>query len=158
MAIISNLITEEMFEVDIPICIEVSWHEHQYQSFARGYHVYMDIWTPLVGEMLKCMHEPSNEVDENAIAIVRTDSLRKESIVGHMPQNISKICMLFLKVPNTSITAEVVGERLNRGGGYGLEIPVMYRFHGPEKLINWLGKKIKSIRSDWHGKVVKCLK
>ena len=75
-----------------------------------------------------------------------------------MPQNISKICMLSLKVPNTSITAEVVGERLNRGGGYGLEIHVMHRFHSPEKLINWLGKKIKSIRSDLHGKVVKCLK
>ena len=111
-----------------------------------------------MGEMLKCMHEPSNEVDENAIAIIRTDSLRKESIVGHMPQNISKICMLFLKVPNTSITAEVVGERLNCGGGYGLEIPVMYCFHGPEKLINWLGKKIKAVKSDLYCKVVKCLK
>ena len=70
----SNLITEEMFEVDIPICIEVNCHEHQYESFARGYHVYMNIRTSLVGEMLKCMHEPSNEVDENAMAIIRTDS------------------------------------------------------------------------------------
>ena len=42
----------------------------------------------LVGEMLQCRHEPSNEVDENAIAIIRTDSLRKESTVGHVPQNI----------------------------------------------------------------------
>ena len=120
--------------------------------------VYMSIWTPMVGEMLKCMHEPSNEVDKNAIAIIRTDSLRKESIVGHMPQNISKICMLFLKVPNTSITTKVVGKRLNRGGGYGLEIPVMYRFYGPEKLINWLGKKLKAVQSDLYGKVVECLK
>ena len=39
-------------------------------------------------EMFQCRHEPSNEVDENAIAIIRTGSLRKESIVGHMPQNI----------------------------------------------------------------------
>ena len=74
-----------------------------------------------------------------------------------MPQNISKICMLFLKVPNISITAEVVGKRLNRGGGYGLEIPVMYRLR-PEKLINWLGKKIKAVKSDFYGKVVKGLK
>ena len=156
--VVWQFITQLIFEVNIPICIEVNWHEHQYESFARGYHVYMNIWRPLVGEMLKCMHEPSNEVDENAIAIIRTDSLRKKIIVGHMPQNISKICMLFLKVPNTSITAEVVGKRLNRGGGYGLEIPVMYRFHGPEKLINWLGKKIKAVKSDLYCKVVKCLK
>ena len=53
-----------------------------------------------------------------------------------MPQNVSKMCMLFLKVPNTLITAEVIRERINRGGGYGLEFPVMYCFYGPEKLIN----------------------
>ena len=41
---------------------------------------------------------------------------------------------MFLKVPNTSIEVEVVGKRLNRGGGYGMEIPVTYRFNGPEKL------------------------
>ena len=41
-----------------------------------------------------------------------------------MPQNISKLCILFLNVPNTYITAEVIGKRLSRGGGYGLEIPV----------------------------------
>ena len=66
--------------------------------------------------------------------------------------------MLFSKVSNTSITTEVVRGRLNRGDGYGLEIPVMYRFHGPEKLINWLEKKIKAVKSDLHYKVVKCLK
>ena len=30
-----------------------------------------------------------------------------------------------MKVPNTSIEVQVVGKRLNRGGGYGLEIPVI---------------------------------
>ena len=40
---------------------------------------------------------------------------------------------MFLKLPNT-IEDEVVGKRVNRGGGYGLEIPVAYRFNGPEKL------------------------
>ena len=28
----------------------------------------MNIWSPLFGEMLKCMHEPSNEVDEDVKA------------------------------------------------------------------------------------------
>ena len=27
---------------------------------------------------------------------------------------------MFLKVPNTSIEVQVVGKRLNRGGGYGI--------------------------------------
>ena len=97
----SNMITEDIYEVEIPICIEKNWILCQYKSFTRGYHAYMNIWSPLVGEILQCRHEPSNEVDENAIAIIRTDSLQKESVFGHVPQNISKLCILFLKVPNT---------------------------------------------------------
>ena len=97
----SNMITEDIYEVEIPICIEKNWILCQYKSFTRGYHAYMNIWSPLVGKILKCRHEPSNEVDENAIAIIRTDSLQKESVFGHVPQNISKLCILFLKVPNT---------------------------------------------------------
>ena len=40
----------------------------------------MNIWSLLLGEMLQYRHDPSNEVEENATAIIRTDSLRKESI------------------------------------------------------------------------------
>ena len=80
------------------------------------------------------MTQQVNEVDKNAVAIMKTDSLLEETIVGHVPQNISNLCSIFLKIPNTSIEVEVVGKRMNRGGGYGLEIPVVYRFCGPEKL------------------------
>ena len=34
---------------------------------------------------------------------------------------------MFLKVPNTPIEVDVVGKRVNRGGGYGLEIPEIRR-------------------------------
>ena len=47
-----------------------------------------------------------------------------------------------MKVPNTSIEVQVVGKTLNRGGGYGLEIPLIYCFYGQEKPVNWLIKKI----------------
>ena len=83
-------------------------------------------------------------MDKNTVAIIRSDSREKEIIFGYVPQNISKTCSMFLKVPNTSIEVQVVGKRLNRGGGYGLEIPVIYRFSGQEKLLNWLIKKIKA--------------
>ena len=52
---------------------------------------------------------------------------------------------MFLKVPNTSIKVEVVEKVVNRGGGYGLEIPVANRFNGPEKLVKWLIKKIEAV-------------
>ena len=47
------MITEEMYEVEIPIIIEKNLATYKYDSFARGYHVYMDIWNPLIGEILK---------------------------------------------------------------------------------------------------------
>ena len=83
-----------------------------------------------MGETLKCWQVPSNEVDKNAVAVIRSDSWEKETIVRHVPQNISKTCSMFLKVPNTSIEVQVVGKRLNRGEDCGLEIPVIYRFYG----------------------------
>ena len=111
-----------------------------------------------MGETLKCRQEPTNEVNKNAVAIIRSDSWKKETIVGHVPQNISKTCSMFLKVLNTSIEVQVVGKRLNRGGGYGHEIPVTYRFYGQEKLVNWLIKKIEDVKKELECKASKCLK
>ncbi len=33
---------------------------------------------------------------------------------------------------------EVKGEKVNRGGGYGLEIPCVYRLYGPQQYIQRL--------------------
>ena len=98
------------------------------------------------GRNVEMRQEPSNVVDKNAIAIIRSDSWEKETIVGHVPQNISKTCLMFLKVPNTLTEVQVVGKRLNRGGSYGLEIPVIYRFHTQEKLVNWLMKMTEVVK------------
>ena len=65
---------------------------------------------------------------------------------------------MFLKAPNTSFEVQVVGMRLNRWRGYGLEIPVIYRFYGQEKLVNWLIKKIETVKKEVECKVSKCLK
>ena len=76
------MITEEMYEINIPIYIEKDWITYEYNSFARGYDAYINIWNLLVAQTLKCRQEPSNEVDKNAVAILRSDSWEKETIVG----------------------------------------------------------------------------
>ena len=78
----------------------------------------------------------------------------------YQDQQISKTITRtkFLKVPNTSIEVQVVGKRLNRGGGYGLEIPVIYRFYGQEKLVNRLIKKTEAVKKELECKLSKCLK
>ena len=93
------MIAEEMYEIKIPIIIEKNLVTYEYDSFASGYHAYMDIWNPLIGEILKCKREPTNEVDKHAVAITRSNSLGKESFVGHIPQNISKFSSMFLMIP-----------------------------------------------------------
>ena len=41
------------------------------------------------------------------------------------------------------ISCKVKGKRLNRGAGYGLEIPVICMFNGPEKALEWIKSKIQ---------------
>ena len=56
-----------MYEIEIPIIIEKNLVAYEYGFFTRGYHVYMDIWNSLIGEILKCKREPTNEVDKHDI-------------------------------------------------------------------------------------------
>ena len=56
-----------------------------------------------------------------------------------------KLKWTLLSSPNCTISCEVTGKRVNRGGGgrgggggYGLEIPFNYKFLGPGEAINWI--------------------
>ena len=77
-----------------------------------------------------------------AIGVYRND-FQKETLVGHMPRNISEFVYKFLKLPNSKLFCKVKGKRLNRGAGYGLEIPVSYTFNEHEKSIEWIKSKIQ---------------
>ena len=43
----------------------------QIESFVRGYHAYMDIWNPVIGEELQLKREPENTRDGYAVAVVK---------------------------------------------------------------------------------------
>ena len=60
-----------------------------------------------------------------------------------MPRNISKFPYKFLKLPNSKLSCKAKGKSLNRGAGYGSEIPVIYMFNGHEKAIEWIKSKIQ---------------
>ena len=49
----------------------------------------MIIWEPLVGKCLQCVEERRNEVDKNAITVVRADSHSKRMVLGHLQQKPS---------------------------------------------------------------------
>ena len=76
----SNVIIEEMYEIEFPIIIEKSLATYEYDFLARGYYAYMDIWNPLIGEVSKYKREATNEVDWHAVAIMnQTHWVRNQS-------------------------------------------------------------------------------
>ena len=52
------------------------------------------------------------------------DDCLEEKVVGHVPIHLSKIFHRFLKLPFCSISAVVIGKRVNRDACDRLEIPV----------------------------------
>ena len=83
-----------------------------------------------------------NKKDEFAIGVYQND-FQKETFVGHMPRNISRSIYKFLKLPNLKLSCKVKGKRVNRGGGFVLEMPLIYKFNGHEKAIEWIKSKIQ---------------
>ena len=101
---------------------------YEFDSFIRGYHVYQHILTPVEGETYSCTRKPGNEQDCNTVAVMYEDR-----VVGHIPLAISKCISLFLTLPGSFLETKVTGKRINRGGGYGLELLCKYRISGQEK-------------------------
>ena len=107
-------------------CLEIN-------SFARGYHAYMDIWDPVIGEILQLEREPSNLKDQKAVAVMRNGE-----IVGHLPANLSSTAFYFLARSSKSGVAKISGQKVNCEAGYSLEVPCVYCFYGPEKYLERL--------------------
>ena len=62
---------------------------------------------------------------------------------GHIPKNLNRIFKLFLTLPNCVIKCKVIGNRINRGAGYRLEIPAQYKFFGLGKAVDWAEKIVR---------------
>ena len=119
-----------------------------FDSYLRGYHAYLDVWVPMIGDnSLVCHKEVGNVRDAHAVA----------NVVGHVPQNLCGFWR-FLTLPGTSIRAEVLGTRVNRGAGHGLEVPVRFIFQGHRKAVEWVQKKIKTADNDIQERFKRCMK
>lgn len=63
-------------------------------------------------------------------------------MVGHLPYNRAPAVSHFLKRSMNKGMVEVTGKRVNRGAGYGMEIPCTYRLYGPKGYIDKLKELI----------------
>ena len=60
----------------------------------------------------------------------------------------SEVFKKFRSLPYSSIKCKVVGKRINRGTGYGLEVPMDLSFYGDDRAIKWAQKHISPIKAD----------
>ena len=63
-------------------------------------------------------------------------------VVGHVPKCFSLWMSTFLRLPKSSISCKITGNRVNREPGNGLEIPCEYSADGDKQAVDWLKKKI----------------
>ena len=52
----------------------------------------------------------------------------------------------------------VTGKKVNRSGGYGLEIPTMYSVFGLHNAVEWIKKQIAKEFEDVKNKTTHCMK
>ena len=130
--------------------IQIIW------GFSNEFMDYMDIWAPKTGGSdLEVTPEENNEHDKFVVAIYHY-----KRVVGHIQKtwinNFISFCH-YQVVPsavrwlaNECIEGVLYG-LVSYGSVsiYGLEIPVKYKFIGPEKAINWkktqVNKKVNDI-------------
>ena len=67
--------------------------EFEKASCIRHFHVYQDKWTPILGERFVCNNEPGNPRDRYAVVVCKAG----DEIVGHLPTNISTMCLVFIR-------------------------------------------------------------
>ena len=63
-----------------------------------------------------------------------------DEVVGHIPLRFSKIMSMLFKI-SSHMEVELTGKYVNRGAGYGVEIPSKYHVSGPEKAAAWVSEK-----------------
>ena len=86
----------------------------------RGHHIFNNIWTPEIGDVLMCVREPENSYDKNAVALKKC---RMGPTIGHISRDLSSAVSSFLCNDVNKATSVVTGKRMNRGTGFGSEVP-----------------------------------
>ena len=102
----------------------------------------MDIWEPTIGETLLAKMEPSNIKDRKAVAVIKDGET--------VALNLASKLFQFLRRDINEAFVEVTGAKVNRGAGYGLEIPCIYRLYGPSIYINRMKELVDTLVAAGH--------
>ena len=89
------------------------------ESHIKGYHAYMNKWTPKIGEILKTRLEHENVVDRFAVAVEKEGQI--DVYTKEIQVVFQKTIFYFLRANHgNNCQVEVQGKRVNVGYGHGL--------------------------------------
>ena len=110
-------------------------HRVKFQSIIRGHHVYKNVWSPYVGEVLLANLDDRPEAleyDKFAVGIYNENEGEKE-LVGHVPVELSSLIYHFLNASSENkLTVEVTGKRKRE---VGLVVPAKFNALTKDKKI-----------------------
>ena len=114
-------------------------------SHITGYHVYKDIWIPVLGETLPAVMEPTNYDDDHAVCVKKDGA-----IVGHLERGESgrfaQTIFFFLRADSTArCIATVTGQPVNLGDLLGQKVPCKLRLSGRKEYVNILDATLKNL-------------
>ena len=82
-----------------------------FSAAIRGFHVNKMSWKPEEREILECLHEESNHYDVFSIKVCKSNNA--QSVVGHLPMEISRITKFILQ-RGARVQATVTGKHYLR--------------------------------------------
>ena len=112
-------------------------------SNVKGYHVYLGIWVPEIGETLSTEREPGNRKDKYTVCVKEN-----ECIVGYLPigktGNFAKTIFYFLRTDkHSTCEVEITGKPVNLGSVEGMQVPCKLKLTGRSKFVNILQNSLK---------------
>ena len=119
--------------------------EFENESVIKGYHAYMNDWTPFLGENLSIRPEPENKTYRYTVPVTKD-----AQVIGHLKKWktdwYGKTVFYFLRAnPMNTASITVKGERVKFGDGQDLQISCTFLFKGEEKYIEVLKKTVQLV-------------
>ena len=144
-------------ETPIPIIVHNDTSIFLLESYVCGYHVYMNIWNATINDYFQCKIEETTSSTHRQLPFCMM-IVWKKKLLGKFLFTYQKYLIDFRNFLFCTISAVVIGKRVNRGAGDGLKIPVEYKFFGDARAVSWAENQIKKTEKNVNILVKKCMR
>ena len=128
------------FQDEIPVILNTSI---ELETYIKGHHGFMEVWTPEVEEKLNVLMEPNDRVDKFPVYVKKY-----QAVVGYLKKGDSgkfaKTIFYFLRRDiYCNCYVEISEKRCNLKDGEGLQVPWEIIITGQKKYVNILTHELQ---------------